>query len=66
MATCAGRLRISAGFNDKIHAVIIDVRVDGKFDILPDLVNGRITVGSTERTVLHCFYEKLRQFTVDF
>lgn len=34
--------------NDKIHAVIIDVRVDGKFDILLDLVNGRIVPGPTE------------------
>lgn len=53
------------GVNDKIHALIIDVRVDGKFDILLDLVNGRIVPGPTERTVLHCFYEKFRQFSLN-
>jgi len=36
------------GVNNKIHAVIIDVRADGKFDILLDLVNGRIVPGPTE------------------
>ena len=53
------------GVDDKIHAVIIDEWVDGKFDILPDLVNGQIVPGPTERTVLHCFYEKLRQFSLN-
>lgn len=53
------------GVNDKIHAVIIDVRVDGKFDILLNLVNGQIAAGPTERTVLHCFYEKPRQFSLN-
>lgn len=36
------------GVDDKIHAVIIDEWVDGKFDILPDLVNGRIAACSTK------------------
>ena len=36
------------GVDDKIHAVVIDEGVNGKFDILPDLVNGRIVPGSTE------------------
>lgn len=53
------------GVNNKIHAVVIDEGVNGKFDILPDLVNGRIAAGPTERTVLHCFYEKLRQFSLN-
>lgn len=36
------------GVDDKIHAVVIDEGVNRKFDILSDLVNGRIVPGSTE------------------
>ena len=47
------------GVNNKIHAVIIDECVDGKFDILLNLVNGWILPDPTERTVCIVFTRNL-------
>lgn len=50
---------VSNGVDDKIHAVIIDECVDGKFDILLNLVNGWILPDPTERTVCIVFTRNL-------